>query len=292
MYVRVSDGLVEEVRLDIFTSHPGFSRHSWRAGPAPSYPASPPEYAGYARSLTRPAHARPLRTPAESVSTGRWPTCAGCRTAGNGSAATRRTATCRTRPTSWVIREWSRWLPTGKSWHADWPCGGPEARSWSSRAARPSIRVNVRVGGFYRVPPPASLPRWTRWTPCSGVSDFDFPDFNCDHELLSPRQPGRYPIEQGTLVSTGGLAFAAAEFEQHVIEEQVPHSTALHAVEAADLGTGPGPGPGLSPPVAAAAAALAAGCWPMYGRCNSRSLSRAGGPTATTRWPLSGGPAA
>ena len=146
MYVRVGDGLVEEVRLDIFTSHPGFSRHSWRAGPAPSYPASPPEYAGYARSLTRPAHARPLRTPAESVSTGRWPTCAGCRTAGNGSAATRRTATCRTRPTSWVIREWSRWLPTGKSWHADWPCGGPEARSWSSRAARPSIRVNVRAG--------------------------------------------------------------------------------------------------------------------------------------------------
>ena len=124
------------------------------------------------------------------------------------------------------------------------------------------------------------------------MSDFDFPDFNCDHELLSPRQPGRYPIEQGTLVITGGLAFAAAEFEQHVIEEQVPHSTALHAVEAADLGTGPGPGPGLSPPVAAAAAALAAGCWPMYGRCNSRSLSRAGGPTATTRWPLSGGPAA
>jgi len=29
--------------------------------------------------------------------------------------------------------------------------------------------------------------------------------------------------------STGGLTFAPAEFEDHVIEEQVPHSTALHA---------------------------------------------------------------
>src|SRR6266536_740183 len=57
--------------------------------------------------------------------------------------------------------------------------------------------VNVRVGGFYRAP--------------------------------SPREPRVYPIERGTLVSSGGLAFAAADFERHVIEEHVPHSTALHA---------------------------------------------------------------
>jgi sulfhydrogenase subunit alpha len=103
------------------------------------------------------------------------------------------------------------------------------------RAVHP---VNVRVGGFYRVPraselaPLAEVLRGAlegaldtvQW-----VSGFDFPDYRCDHELLSLQQPGRYPIEQGTLVSTGGLAFGAADFEQHVIEEQVPHSTALHA---------------------------------------------------------------
>ncbi len=103
------------------------------------------------------------------------------------------------------------------------------------RAVHP---VNVRLGGFYRVPsaselgPLAALLRdalagaldTVQW-----VSGFDFPDFSCDHELLSLQQPGSYPIEQGVLVSTGGLAFPAAEFEQHVIEEQVPHSTALHA---------------------------------------------------------------
>ena len=31
------------------------------------------------------------------------------------------------------------------------------------------------------------------------------------------------------MATTGGLTFAAGEFEEHVIEEQVPHSTALHA---------------------------------------------------------------
>jgi sulfhydrogenase subunit alpha len=98
--------------------------------------------------------------------------------------------------------------------------------------------VNVRVGGFYRVPAPSELaPLAEQLRGALGlaletvawVAGFDFPDFSCDHELLALREPGRYPIERGTLVSSGGLAFNAADFEEHVIEEQVPHSTALHA---------------------------------------------------------------
>ena len=98
--------------------------------------------------------------------------------------------------------------------------------------------VNVRVGGFYRAPTTAELAPLAerlrealplaldtvRW-----VAGFDFPDFTCGHELLALADPGRYPIERGTLVTSGGLAFGAAEFEQHVAEEHVPHSTALHA---------------------------------------------------------------
>jgi coenzyme F420-reducing hydrogenase alpha subunit len=98
--------------------------------------------------------------------------------------------------------------------------------------------VNVRAGGFYRAPARAefgmladqlraALPLaldTVRW-----VAGFEFPDFSCDHEMLALRQPGSYPIERGTLTSADGLTFAAAEFEQHVIEHQVPHSTALHA---------------------------------------------------------------
>ena len=98
--------------------------------------------------------------------------------------------------------------------------------------------VNVRVGGFYRAPSAKDLAplagqlrqaldlavETVRW-----VAGFDFPEFTCGHELLALRQPDTYPIERGTLVSSGGLVFPAAEFERHVIEEQVPHSTALHA---------------------------------------------------------------
>ena len=42
-------------------------------------------------------------------------------------------------------------------------------------------------------------------------------------------KPGQYAIDRGTPTSTGGLTFAPADFEKHVIEEHVPHSTALHA---------------------------------------------------------------
>jgi len=98
--------------------------------------------------------------------------------------------------------------------------------------------VNVRVGGFYRVPTRAELEpladrlrttldlavETVRW-----VAGFDFPDYSFDHELMSLHDPGRYPIERGSVVTSGGLEFAAAEFEQHVIEEQVPYSMALHA---------------------------------------------------------------
>jgi sulfhydrogenase subunit alpha len=106
--------------------------------------------------------------------------------------------------------------------------------------------VNVRIGGFYRVPSAGELAplvpqlraalglalETVRW-----VAGFDFPDFSCDHELLALTQPGVYPIERGTLASSGGLKFTAADFEQHVIEEQVPHSTALHARLAGRGGT-------------------------------------------------------
>jgi sulfhydrogenase subunit alpha len=98
--------------------------------------------------------------------------------------------------------------------------------------------VNVRVGGFYRAPSAAELAPLARrlrdalplaLDTARWVAGFGFPEFTCGHELLALSDPGRYPIERGTLVTGGGLAFPAAEFEQHVIEEQVPHSTALHA---------------------------------------------------------------
>jgi len=98
--------------------------------------------------------------------------------------------------------------------------------------------VNIRVGGFYRTPSPRELVplrerlrtavdqalETVRW-----AAGFDFPDFHHDHELLALVSPGRYAIESGTVATTAGRTFEVQRFEDHIIEEQVPHSTALHA---------------------------------------------------------------
>ncbi|RSM68035.1 Ni/Fe hydrogenase subunit alpha [Actinoplanes sp. ATCC 53533] len=98
--------------------------------------------------------------------------------------------------------------------------------------------INVRVGGFYRTPSPGELAplraklrvsldqalETVRW-----VAGFDFPDFHHDHELLALVSPGRYAIGSGSIATTAGRTFDVQRFEDHIVEEQVPHSTALHA---------------------------------------------------------------
>ena len=99
--------------------------------------------------------------------------------------------------------------------------------------------VNVRVGGFYRVPTRSELSpvaehlksardaalEMTRW-----VATFSFPDFEQDYEFVAMRHQGEYPFCEGRLVSNRGLDIAASEFEDHFQEEHVGHSNALHAV--------------------------------------------------------------
>ena len=42
-------------------------------------------------------------------------------------------------------------------------------------------------------------------------------------------EPDAYPIDLGRIVSDRGLDIAPAEFDEHVVEEHVEHSNALHA---------------------------------------------------------------
>ncbi len=98
--------------------------------------------------------------------------------------------------------------------------------------------VNSRVGGFYSAPTAAQLAplaeqlrhalddalATVRW-----VASFDFPDLDLRHELLAVTEPTGYAIERGEVATSGGLTFGADEFLDHVVEHQVPHSTALHA---------------------------------------------------------------
>lgn len=98
--------------------------------------------------------------------------------------------------------------------------------------------VNVRVGGFYRAPRPRELRtlveplerarelalEMVRWT-----GGLEVPDFEPEHELVALSDQHEYPLERGRLVSTQGLDIAPGEYEEHFVEEQVPHSTALHS---------------------------------------------------------------
>lgn len=99
--------------------------------------------------------------------------------------------------------------------------------------------INVRVGGFYKVPTKRDLKRalwdklqqareiaieaiaWTATLPC--------PDFEQDYEFVALRHPDEYPFNEGRLVSSKGLNIAIQEYPDHFVEEHVSHSTSLHS---------------------------------------------------------------
>ena len=71
---------------------------------------------------------------------------------------------------------------------------------------------------------------WTwPWTRSAGPPPSSSPTSSWSMTCSPPAIAGRYPLERGSLATTSGLSFPAREFPGHVTEEQVPHSTALHA---------------------------------------------------------------
>jgi coenzyme F420-reducing hydrogenase alpha subunit len=105
--------------------------------------------------------------------------------------------------------------------------------------------VNVRLGGFYRMPAAAEL-RAHRPRLAQGLEDalatvrlvagFDFPEMEQPYEYLSLRAEAGYPIESGTVVTTAGRSFPVQDFAARITEHHVAHSNALHATLD---GTGP-----------------------------------------------------
>jgi sulfhydrogenase subunit alpha len=96
--------------------------------------------------------------------------------------------------------------------------------------------INVRVGGFHRLPRPGELEGLRepleQALEIAGetvrlVAGFDFPSLETDYELLALRDPERYAMYEGRLASSRGLDCPVRDFEQHVHEVQVPHSTAM-----------------------------------------------------------------
>ena len=104
------------------------------------------------------------------------------------------------------------------------------------RAVHP---VNVRVGGFYRLPtrdelaalrPTLEQALDDALATVTLVGGFDFPELEQPHEYVALRDPdGDYPLDRGVVVTSGGRTFDAAEFETHIVEEHVQRSNALQA---------------------------------------------------------------
>ena len=97
--------------------------------------------------------------------------------------------------------------------------------------------INVKVGGFYKVPAKRALAELrerllrardearetVRW-----AAQLHFPEFEQAYEFVALRHPHEYPFNEGRLVSNRGLDISAHEFDEHFIEAHVAHSNALH----------------------------------------------------------------
>ncbi|SDG71653.1 Ni/Fe hydrogenase subunit alpha [Roseospirillum parvum] len=104
------------------------------------------------------------------------------------------------------------------------------------RAVHP---VNLKVGGFYRVPTQGEIQalipelEWAQQAAAGLVrlvAGFDFPDLEQDYTFLALTHPGEYAIHRGTLATNRGHAFPIDAFHERVVEQHVAHSNALHAV--------------------------------------------------------------
>ncbi|CCE07798.1 Nickel-dependent hydrogenase large subunit [Bradyrhizobium sp. STM 3843] len=99
--------------------------------------------------------------------------------------------------------------------------------------------VNVKPGGFHRVPSRAELQTLVerlenarniatdlvRW-----VATFPFPDLERDYEFVALRHENEYPLNEGRLVSSCDIDIDIADYESEFEERHVPHSTALHSL--------------------------------------------------------------
>ena len=98
--------------------------------------------------------------------------------------------------------------------------------------------VNVKVGGFYRLPrrherdamvaqlravrqPMEDLVRW--------MGRLDFPSLEVEVPLVALRPPETYPFVEGPIATSTGLVVAPREWSAHFAEEHVERSNALHA---------------------------------------------------------------
>ncbi len=98
--------------------------------------------------------------------------------------------------------------------------------------------INVRIGGFYRLPTRAELAPLREelaWALDAAeqalvpLAALDFPDFERDYTFVALRHDGEYPMGRGRLVSSDGVDLPVAGYDDYLTEHHVRHSTSLHS---------------------------------------------------------------
>ena len=98
--------------------------------------------------------------------------------------------------------------------------------------------VNIRVGGFYRVPRRRELTairgemeraRDLARDLLDWVAGFEAPDRERDYTFVALRHGQEYPFNEGRIVSNRGLDIAVRDYDAAFEESHVARSTALHA---------------------------------------------------------------
>jgi coenzyme F420-reducing hydrogenase alpha subunit len=98
--------------------------------------------------------------------------------------------------------------------------------------------INVRVGGFYKLPTKAELQslvgelEWSRQAAVDTirwVAAFSFPKVEQDFEFVSLRHADDYPLNEGRIVSNKGLDIDVSEYNDAIEELHVERSNALHS---------------------------------------------------------------
>jgi len=96
--------------------------------------------------------------------------------------------------------------------------------------------INIRVGGFYRVPARSefdALRAELEWALgaaerlVSAVAAFPFEDFEKDYPFVSLRQAEEYPFNRGELALHGGARYPMSAYDELFEERHDAHSTAL-----------------------------------------------------------------
>ncbi|HTX18657.1 MAG TPA: Ni/Fe hydrogenase subunit alpha [Bacteroidota bacterium] len=99
--------------------------------------------------------------------------------------------------------------------------------------------INVRVGGFYRIPAKKELSLLVeklKWLHDAAVemvkwsASLPFPEIERDYEFVALSHPDEYPMNEGRLVSNKGLDINVKEYEFYFQEEHLSYANALQSV--------------------------------------------------------------